>query len=100
MLSSPTKLTSVTVSGSATAGEPGATPLNLEFTNEGGKVVNASITNGQYSIVLPANHTYSVRFNWMGSPEVLAGYVGSCAEANLTIPPNPASATMSKDWTC
>jgi hypothetical protein len=95
-----TKLASVTVSGSAVLVQQGSIPLNLLFSDEGGKVFNATITNGHYNIVLPTNHSYTVSFRWAASPEVIAGAVGQCSEENFTVPASPASATISKDWSC
>lgn len=97
---SSTKFASVTVSGSAVTVQPGFTALNLIFRDEGGKVFNATITNGHYNIILPTNHTYSVRFNWAGGAAGIPGSAGQCAEPNLTIPASPASANVSKDWSC
>jgi hypothetical protein len=98
--SASTRPGSVKVSGSAVVAEPAAVALNLIFTDEGGAVFNATIANGHYSIILPTNHTYSVRFRWMDSPSLIPGYMGECTEANLTIPLSLASASLNKDWSC
>jgi hypothetical protein len=95
-----TNPTSVTVSGSAVTVEPGAGALNLLFTNESGKIFNATITNGRYSIVLPTNHTYSVQFRFQEAPSLLQGYVGFCGEGNLSVPATPGSSSLRRDWSC
>ncbi len=91
---------SVTVFGSAVTVEPGAGALNLLFTNESGKIFNASITDGQYSVVLPTNHTYSVQFRFREAPSLLQGYVGFCSEGDFNVPATPGSSSLRKDWSC
>jgi hypothetical protein len=95
-----TQFASVTVFGSAVVATPGNSALYLLFTDEGGKVYNATITSSHYSIVLPTNHTYLARLTYLGSQSIIRGSKGVCAVGSITIPSNSGSARISKDWSC
>ncbi len=59
-----TQYHNVTVSGSVSTVGFGTTPFRIDFTNPDGTVSSASVSNGQYTIILTNNVDYAVTVDY------------------------------------
>jgi hypothetical protein len=92
----PLRPSSVQVSGAASTTGLGTHPVNIGFTSDSGQLFNAAVVNGQYSINLPNDNTYSVQIQWSG----LLGASGTCSAGTLVVSQGPGSSGLSNDWSC
>jgi hypothetical protein len=85
----------VTVTGSVSTTGVGTHAVSVGFSSDDGQVFNAAVVNGQYSVSLPNDHTYSVQIGWSGF-----GFSGICNAGSLPVNQGPGSSGLTNNWSC
>ena len=88
---------SITVSGRVSTNDAGTNPKAVVFTNENsGQAYDTAVFNGQYSVSLPNQQSYTVTIEWSGP----TGANGTCNAGTVSLGQGAGASSLTGDWTC